>query len=103
MQPETRFKQLFFAMLKEIPHVWYFKVEAGAVRGIPDVIICAGGKFVAVELKVPPNIPTKIQAFTLTRIEKSGGLARVITPDNVDDFVDKLYMMAAASYSTQKS
>ncbi len=48
-------------------------------RGVPDLIICANGKFIAVELKVGDNKPTPLQADYLQRIEQAGGQAHVVT------------------------
>lgn len=53
-----------------------------ATRGIPDLIICVNGKFVAWELKVKKNKATKLQEHNLNKIREAKGVALVITPDN---------------------
>lgn len=57
--------------------------------GIPDVICCLHGKFLAFEAKVPGNKPTKLQESTIRRINESGGVARVVyTLDDVRETVE---------------
>ena len=46
-------------------------------RGIPDLIMCIRGKFVAVELKVGNNKPTPLQESKILRIQKALGQAYV--------------------------
>lgn len=46
--------------------------------GIPDVLCCYKGQFLAFELKVKNNTTTKIQDFKIDRIRKAGGIAEVI-------------------------
>lgn len=57
--------------------------------GIPDVICCLHGNFLAFEAKVPGNKPTKLQESTIRRINESGGVARVVyTMDEVRETVE---------------
>jgi len=46
--------------------------------GIPDLVCCYKGRFIAFELKVKNNTTTKIQDFKIDRIRKAGGIAEVI-------------------------
>lgn len=59
--------------------------SAYSSRGVPDILMCVRGIFIAVELKIEPNKPTKLQEHTIERIRNAKGLALVIT--NLDDFV----------------
>lgn len=52
--------------------------SAFSSRGVPDLLICAKGKFIAVELKVGNNKPTPLQADYLERIRCAGGITHVI-------------------------
>jgi hypothetical protein len=67
--------------LKEIKRCWFYKAQEVSRRGIPDVIICCGGQFIALELKVDSPIDA-LQEYNITKIKRSGGLAYVATPDN---------------------
>ena len=55
--------------------VWYVKVRQGAygVRGIPDLIICDGGDFIAIEVKAPGEDATPLQRHTLDKIRAAFG------------------------------
>lgn len=46
--------------------------------GIPDIICCYRGRFVAFEVKVPGNPPTPLQKSTLEKIRRAGGTAEVV-------------------------
>lgn len=59
--------------------------SAFSSRGVPDILLCIKGAFVAVELKVGDNRPTPLQAEYMERIKKAGGMAMVIT--TYEDFV----------------
>lgn len=54
-------------------------------KGAPDLIVCAGGRFVAFELKVGNNDMQEDQKIHKLRIERSGGLHFV--PYTFDEFV----------------
>jgi len=62
--------------------VWCFKVAGGPMqqRGVPDIICCVNGAFVALEVKRPGlGRLTDLQALTIERIRESGGVAEVVT------------------------
>jgi len=60
---------------------YVFKVVGSAMqqRGTPDLLCCFLGRLVAIELKVPGKVPTKLQEVELRKIRNSGGVAVVIT------------------------
>jgi len=62
--------------------VWCFKVAGGPMqqRGVPDIICCVNGSFVALEVKRPGHSRlTDLQALTIERIREAGGVAEVVT------------------------
>ena len=66
--------------LKTIPDCFYWKEHGGqyGTAGIPDIIVCYRGRFIAFEVKVGNNQPTVLQALTIRKIIKAGGYALVI-------------------------
>ena len=77
--------------LKDLgPRVWVEKIQQVAKRGTPDLLICANGHFVAWELKVGTNKTTELQQFTLEKILISGGVGRVVTPENLKENMEEL-------------
>lgn len=92
-KPETKFKEKVIARLKEIPHLWYAKIQSVSIRGIPDLLICYKGNFVAWELKTDIGTPEALQEYTLNNIRKAGGAARIVTPSNVAEaFMEDLWV-----------
>lgn len=53
-----------------------------AQAGVPDIIACIKGRFVAIEVKRPGKKPEPIQEAFLESITKKGGLA--FWADNLD-------------------
>lgn len=57
-------------------------------RGIPDIIGCYRGRFVAIEVKLPGGEPTPIQQVWLERLKSAG--AAVGVAHTVGDALDIL-------------
>jgi len=53
--------------------------------GIPDLICCVNGKFVAIELKREGSRATPLQEYNIEQIIKSGGIAKLIRPSSFDE------------------
>ena len=47
--------------------------------GIPDVIACVNGRFVAFEVKTPTGKLTRLQEITIEKIRAAGGCAHKVT------------------------
>ena len=61
--------------------LFYWKEHGGqfGTAGIPDIIICYKGKFIAFECKQPGRKPTILQAITIRRILNANGIAVIVT------------------------
>ena len=66
--------------LATLPETFAWKEHGGqyGTAGIPDIIVCHRGHFIALEAKVGKNQPTKLQAVTIEQIRKAGGTAAVV-------------------------
>lgn len=66
--------------LKTVDNCFYWKEHGGyyGTAGVPDIIACYKGRFIAFEVKVGNNKTTALQAVTLRRILKAGGYALVV-------------------------
>lgn len=64
--------------------------SAFGTHGVPDLLVCLGGTFVAIEVKAPGKIGnlTENQKLQLEQIQKSGGVAFVA--DDLQTVIDKL-------------
>ena len=64
--------------LKNLPECFAFKEHGGlyGTSGIPDIIVCYKGKFVAFEEK---GMLSKLQEMTIAKIQKANGMAFKVT------------------------
>lgn len=88
MAGEKQFENKVKRFLKE-QGVYYLKYWAGAVytkSGIPDLLICCEGVFIAVELKAKNGKPSDLQLFNLRKIERAGGFSFLLYPDKFESF-----------------
>lgn len=71
------------AIEKEYPSSWLFKVHGGPfqVAGIPDIVGCINGRFVAIEVKFPgkENTLTQIQKTMIKKIHRAGAITFMTT------------------------
>jgi Holliday junction resolvase len=67
--------------LKSVPRCFVWKTHGGmyGTAGIPDIIACIDGMFVALEVKTPSGKLTKLQEITIRRIRDAKGKAFKVT------------------------
>ena len=88
MAAEKQFENKVKAFLKE-QGCWYIKYWGGGgftKSGIPDLLICCNGRFVAVEVKASTGKPSDLQLKKIRDIRKAGGVAFVLYPDQFEEF-----------------
>jgi len=81
---ETEIKKRILKNLRrDFPNGVWFKIHGSPYqeRGIPDIIGCLRGRFIAFEIKRPDEYrpPTAYQQLQLDSIQASGGSATVVT------------------------
>lgn len=83
--PEGKVKAAVIAILKK-EDVWYFIPVSNGMgqSGIPDIICCVSGRFLAIECKAGKNKPTALQTMQIERIRHAGGAAAVVNELNID-------------------
>ncbi|MBP0970260.1 MAG: VRR-NUC domain-containing protein [Oscillospiraceae bacterium] len=66
--------------LKTLPQTFVWKEHGGmyGTAGIPDVICCHKGMFVAFEVKTDTGKATLLQEITLRKITEAGGMAQMV-------------------------
>ena len=88
---EAAFQSAIVKTLRRLPYVQVFKTSDFYVRGLPDLIICAKGHFIAWELKARANAKHRpLQASTLEDIRECGGHAAFVYPSNFEEELKKL-------------
>jgi len=72
-----------------------FKVWGGGFQqaGVPDLMICCNGYFVAVEVKGDRGKPTDLQLHNIEKIKKAGGVAMVLHPKDFESFKQLIYKL----------
>lgn len=89
--PEAAVKAKIVSILKEEGAYYFFPATHGYGRsGVPDIVACARGQFVAIECKAGTNKPTALQVREIERIRRAGGVAAVANEENVDFVRDLL-------------
>lgn len=94
---ESAFQRKFLKKLKTLTNCWFFKSSDRVRNGIPDVIVCKDGKFMAFELKRDDKAKaTPLQQHTIEKINEAGGTAQVVSPENFEDIWEMLSGHAGA-------
>lgn len=83
-KPETVFKERVQKDLDSLgSDCWHVKIQQVSIVGTPDMLICAKGIFIALELKKDDKEePKPIQIYTLNQIQKAKGHALVAHPNS---------------------
>lgn len=87
MAQEKNFENRIKRFLDE-QGVWYVKFFANGFtkRGIPDLLCCVNGHFVAIEVKAERGELSELQEIQLQQIHEAGGTAMVVKPNEFDQF-----------------
>jgi len=85
---EKQFQRKVIKYLKSLPNTWFFKVWGGGYQraGIPDLICCINGVFIAIELKGDKGRPTELQKMNIRNINAAGGIGVILYPAGFKDF-----------------
>lgn len=79
--------------MKLLQKTWFHKTQELAKRGVPDIIACINGYFVAMELKVDSRVD-ELQQYKLDKIEAANGAAFVVTPKTWPIVYKKLKLLS---------
>ena len=94
--PESAVKAQCKTILKDAGVYYFFPVANGMGRaGIPDIICCVKGKFLAIECKAGKGTTTALQERELAAIRAVGGVALVINEHNLTLLADTIKEMSA--------
>lgn len=94
LTPEAKVKRVVKQTLDDMGIYHFSPFQAGMGRaGIPDVIACYNGRFIAFECKAGTNQPTALQEREMNEIRRAKGLAFVINETNMYQIKDLLQWM----------
>lgn len=84
--PEKKVKDQVVKTLKANGVYYFFPATFGMGRsGVPDIICCVEGRFLAIECKAGKNKTTALQDREMNAIVMAGGSAMVINEENLHE------------------
>lgn len=85
MTPEKRVKDKVKTILDQMG-VWHFSPASNGYgrAGIPDIICCVNGSFLAIECKAGQGTTTALQDREIAAIRRANGVAIVVNELNPD-------------------
>jgi Holliday junction resolvase len=86
MTPEKKVKNKVVTVLQDAGAYHFYPVAGGyGSAGIPDIIACYMGKFIAIECKAGKGKTTALQDRNIAQIKDAGGFAIVVNEENLID------------------
>lgn len=98
MTKEKTFENKVKSYLKS-KGAWVVKFFANGYtqKGVPDLLCCLNGRFLAIEIKSENGRPSPLQLYTIDEIKKANGLALVLYPQNFDEFKHTIEALLTSS------
>lgn len=93
--PEKQFENRLKEIISERGG-WFVKYWGGGYftrKGVPDLLCCYRGRFLAIEVKAENGKVSAEQTQEIAKIKNSGGIALVLRPSNESIFFDFLNMI----------
>lgn len=80
---------------------WYVKYFANrnTRSGVPDILACVNGYFVAIEVKAQNGHATALQIHNCTEIRLAGGFAFILYPSGFEEFKKFIYGLNCDRFS----
>lgn len=90
--PESKVKKRVREVLDKLG-IYHFMPPANGFgrAGIPDIIGCMDGHFIAIECKAGKGTTTALQERELDRIHNAGGTTYIAREDNIDELQQILW------------
>lgn len=83
---ESLVKKKVVDVIKKYGAYYFFPATGGYGRsGVPDIVCCYRGVFIAIECKAGNNKPTPLQEAEMDKIRKAQGFVLVVNETNIAD------------------
>ena len=91
MTPEAKVKKKVKQILDDL-NCYHFSPQTGGYgkSGVPDIIACYNGLFIAIECKAGKNTLTALQKYNMDLIRQANGLAIVVNEGNIEELLAQL-------------
>ncbi len=94
-QAESKFYNRIKPKLEALPNSYMVRVQQISNRGTPDILMCVNGMFVGLELKrAIGQKASPLQELNILKINKAGGWAVVVCPENWKIIYSRLEQIA---------
>lgn len=88
MTPEVKVKNKVKKFLDSLGCYHFSPLSGGYGRsGVPDIIACFKGRFIAIECKAGKGKLTELQKYNIEQIKSAGGLAIVVNESNIEELI----------------
>lgn len=102
--PEKKVKDKVKALLASEGVYFFMPATHGFGRsGVPDIVACVNGFFLAIETKAGGNKPTALQIREIETIRRNNGVAVVVDETNWDMVRDLIKKLRGATIISQAS
>ena len=83
---------------------WVLKTWSNGIQreGVPDLLCCCNGWFLAVELKAEKGKPKKLQLWNIENIRAADGVAVVLYPDQFENFKHMVNLLLSGNIYANK-
>lgn len=87
MAEEKLFEEKIKKYLKH-KGAWVVKIWGGGFQsaGIPDLLVCYKGLFIAIEVKATRGRPSDLQKYNIEKIQEAGGYGIILYPKDFEEF-----------------
>lgn len=83
-------------------HVKFF-ANAYTKKGVPDILACVNGYWVAIEVKAPEGVVSELQLHNIRKIRESGGLAYIVYPSGWEKLEQILTGLLNETFNREES
>lgn len=92
MGQEKEFENQIKKFLSSLPKCWFYKNWSGPYSklGIPDIIACINGNFVALEVKAENGRASELQKRNIRLINECKGQAYIVYPKDFEELKERL-------------
>ena len=90
---EQQMQKAIIKLLETEYNAYVVKVERASKAGVPDLLACVEGKFIAIEVKLPKtkNNVSALQQYNLDKVEEAGGFSLVAWDiEVVKEFIESI-------------
>lgn len=90
IQKEKDIQKDIIKYLNSLNNVYYVRVTHSSKNGVPDLILCINGNFIAIEIKRLNGKVSQLQKLNIDKIKQANGKAYIVyTLQEVKDIVTR--------------